>query len=109
MKIRKLEIPFRRKKEKKLKTKKYKTLNKKNFHSFFKEITKSVDLVFSGQESKLLEKAMEKELDLWLKATIFADKELDVEAIKIGICLGIKESLRKINEAEEFRKVSYIS
>jgi hypothetical protein len=100
---------FKRKKKKKLDFSEIKKLNKENLEAFLKEVSKSVDISFSGQESNYLEKQFAKEVDSWLKVTIFASKELDIDAVKLGICLGLKEGLRKVNEAEEMRRVTYIS
>lgn len=90
------------------KAKEYKAVNKDNYQSFLKEVGEAVDLTFAGQDSVLLEQAVKQELDYWLKNTIFAGKELDPPSLKLGICLGIREALRKVNEAEEIPRVSYI-
>lgn len=76
-------------------------VDKENLDAFLKEIMNSVDKIFSGQESATLEKMMAHEFENWVKHTINQDQPLDMETLKIGVCLGLRESLRKINEAEE--------
>lgn len=100
--------PFKRKKNEK-KEKKFDTVNEKNYKDFLTEISKAIDNSFNGQESITLQQVFEKEVSTWLNNTIFAGKKLDPNAIKFGICLGLKESLRKINESEQKAKVTYIN
>lgn len=97
--------PFKRDKKKS----KFDKIDKENLEAFLAEITKSVDFTFSGQESIQLEKKMKNEVQVWLKETIFSGKQLDPAAIKLGVCIGIQETLRKINETEEQERVTYIS
>ncbi len=97
---------FRRKKKKKTEQEK---ISKENLKTFLKEISSSVDLNFSGQESNQLEKILKAELQNWFAKTIGKDRPLDSTSLKIGVCLGIIETLRKINEAEEIEKVTYIA
>lgn len=87
--------------DRKKKKRKIQTITKKNLMSFLKEVATSVDQTFSGQESEILQKILEKELDHWLKNTIFKNQPLNSEDVKVGICLGLMEALRKINESEE--------
>jgi len=87
------------------KTKKeFKEINKGNIKAFLQQISKEIDQSFSGQESTALEELLEKELQHWLNKTVFSGSSLDPNAVKLGICLGLKETLRKINEAEELEK-----
>lgn len=100
---------LRKRKSKKLKTKDFPEINKGNLENFLKEITKSVDANFSGKESVQLQKFFQNELNAWVEQTILAGKPLDTEAVKVGVILGLKEALRKINEVEEETRVTYIS
>jgi len=97
--------PFKRGKKKR----KSKKINKRNLDSFLREVTKSVDTTFDGQESNQLERLMRKEIQTWLKSTVLSGKDLNSDAILLGVCLGVCETLRKINEEEEPKKVTYIS
>lgn len=93
----------------KAKEKTFKELDEENIEKFLEEVTKSVDENFSGQESNQLEESFRHELNIWLRNTIFAGKKLDPDAVKFGVVLGITETLRKVNEAEEQERVtSYI-
>lgn len=100
-----MKNPFKRKKN----AKKIKQLNKRNIEIFLNEITKSVNATFSGQESLYLENVLRIEVQTWLKNTILSGKELDPIAVRFGVCLGLQEALRKINEAEKEERASYIS
>lgn len=98
---------LRRKKKGKEK-KKPMIVTKENLKIFLEGVTKSVNANFNGQESNALEKDLEREFNHWLKNTIFAGKPLDPDSVKIGVVLGILQTLRKINENEDKTKVSYI-
>lgn len=101
---------FKKLRRKKIKSKNFIRIDKNNIENFLKEVAKSVDANFSGQESIKLQKYFEQEFNAWLKQTIFAGRALDPNAVKLGVVLGLKEALRKINEAEEQeRTVSYIN
>jgi len=104
-----IEMWDRFRKDKKKKPKKLEMVNKGNLKAFLNEVSKSINANFSGQESVALQKDLENEFNVWLKNTIFAGKSLDPEAIKIGVVLGVLQTLRKINEAEEKTKVTYIN
>lgn len=84
-------------------------VNKENLENFLEQITTSIDENFSGRESNQLEQLMRKELDTWLDQTVNKNKPLDMISVKVGVCIGILESLRKINETEEKERVTYIA
>jgi len=93
----------------KKKKKKQESVDKSNLKAFLKKISVSVDQTFAGQESVVLQKIFEKELESWIAETVLKGEKLSPNAIKFGVCLGLLESLRKINEAEEQTHVTYIS
>jgi len=80
---------------------KYPKVDKNNIDAFLKDVSISIDKTFSGNESSTLQKHFQEELTNWIKSTIEQGQELDPATIKLGICLGIKEVLRLINEAEK--------
>lgn len=98
--------PFKKEKKKK---KQFKEIDKKNIKEFLKTLSNSIDETFSGQESITLEKVFKKELENWIHETVFKGENLNPRAVKLGVCLGLLESLRKINETEEKQSVTYVS
>lgn len=94
--------PFKRRK-------KIRKIDKNNVQEFLKKVSMAVDQTFSGQESSSLEELYRKELKAWIEKTIEKGDILDADAVKLGVCLGLFETLRKVNEAEEKENVSYVS
>jgi len=84
-------------------------VNKKNLKNFLQHVTKSIDQNFSGQESKQLELILKGQLDSWFQNTIQQGNPLDAISVKVGVCLGILETLRKVNESQNKEKIGYIA